>query len=40
MNNELGKIRKEASHGLIEVLFQHLPGGTEKAHETPQDADG
>jgi hypothetical protein len=27
---------ERSRHGLIKVLFQHLPGGTEENHETFQ----
>jgi hypothetical protein len=36
MDNELEIIWKEAVYGLIEVLFQHVPGGTEENHEKHQ----
>jgi hypothetical protein len=35
MNNELERIWKEAVVASYKVLSQHLPGGTEKIHETP-----
>jgi hypothetical protein len=30
VNDELGRIWKEAVHGLIKILSQNLPGGTEE----------
>jgi hypothetical protein len=32
----IGKDFEGNSHGLIEVLSQHLPGGTEESHINPQ----
>jgi hypothetical protein len=34
MNNELEKMRKEVVMVLLEVLFLHLPGGTEENHKS------
>jgi hypothetical protein len=36
MNNELKRIWKEVIMASFEVLFQHLPGGTEKNHKKLQ----
>jgi hypothetical protein len=33
MTDELERILEASSHGLVEVLSWHLPGGTEKNHE-------
>jgi hypothetical protein len=33
MNDESERIWKESSHGMIEVLFHHLPAENEENHE-------
>ena len=35
INNELEKIRKEATMASLEVLLQCWPGGTEESHMKP-----
>jgi hypothetical protein len=36
VNNELERMLKEAVIGMLEVLSQHLLGGTEEIHEKHQ----
>jgi hypothetical protein len=36
MRNELERMRKESVVAKVQIIFQHLPGGTEGSHEEPQ----
>jgi hypothetical protein len=33
VNNDFGRMWREAVMAYFEVLYQHLPGGTKKSHE-------